>query len=232
LNRRFRSIDAPTARFLTGHSSGGWSSLWLQVTYPEMFGGTWSTAPDVVDFRDYQQVNLYQSGSNIYVNENGQERPIARGNGRVLLWYRGFSKMEWVLGHGGQLHSFEAVFSPRGRDGKPLLLFDRETGAVDLKVARSWEKYDIRLILERNIKTLGPKLRGKVHVFMGDVDTYYLDGATKLLKKSLESLDSDAVVEFHPGKNHGTLMTRQLVGRIHREMVSSFLKHHSVADGE
>jgi Putative esterase len=228
-DRRFRSVAAPTARFLTGHSSGGWSSLWLQVAYPDAFGGTWSTAPDPVDFRDFQQINLYRPGENMYVDADGRQRPIARAGDRVLLWYRGFARMEWVLGHGGQLHSFEAVFSPRGADGQPRLVFDRETGEVETTVARTWERYDIRLVLGRNWPTLGPKLEGKLHVFMGDQDTFYLEGATMLLKKSLERLGSDAVVEIHEGKDHGTLLTRELRDRIRHEMTAAFLEHHPQA---
>ena len=225
-DRKFRSIAAPTARFLTGHSSGGWSSLWLQVTYSEHFGGTWSTSPDPVDFRDFQRINLYSPGENMYLDNKGNKRPLARRGDQVTLWYKGFADMEWTLGPGGQLHSFEAAFSPRGKDGKPLLVWDRKTGEVHTEVAKTWEKYDIRLILERNWKTLGPKLTGKLHVIMGDGDTFYLEGATKLLKKSLADLNSDAIVELVPGKDHFNLFRGGLAMRIRREMVSQFLQHH------
>lgn len=224
--KTFRAIPQPTARFLTGHSSGGWSSLWLQVTYPEFFGGTWSTSPDPVDFRDFQRIDLYRPGENMYVDARGNRRPIARAGGRVLLWYKDFAEMERVLGYGGQLHSFEAAFSPRGKDGRPRLLWDRKTGRVNTDVARTWEKYDIRLVLERHWKTLGPKLKGKLHVHMGDKDTFYLEGATVLLKKSLERLHSDAVVEIHPGKDHGSLLSGALLRRMRAEMVDAFLQHH------
>lgn len=226
LDRRFRSIAEPSARFLTGHSSGGWSSLWLQVAYPDQFGGTWSTAPDPVDFRDFQRIDLYRPSENMYVDAQGNRRPLARVRGRVLLWYKGFADMERVLGPGGQLHSFEAVFSPRGKDGKPRLLWDRKTGRIDTHVAKTWEKYDIRLVLERNWKTLGPKLAGKLHIHTGDADTFYLEGAVKLLKQSLKDLHSDAVVEIHPGRDHMNLLDRSLRNRIRREMVAVFLKTH------
>ncbi len=226
---RFRSVGVPAARFLTGHSSGGWSSLWLQVTYPDDFGGTWSTAPDPVDFRDFQRINIY-AGDNMYFDEQGERRPLARAGNRVLLWYKDFADREWVLGPGGQLHSFEAVFSPRDPDGLPKLLWDRDTGEIDPEVAHSWEAYDIRLILERNWSTLAPKLRGKLHVFMGDQDTFHLEGATILLKESLEKLGSDAVVEIHEGKNHSSLLTRELQNRIRTEMAEAFLKSQEAAE--
>jgi hypothetical protein len=127
------------------------------------------------------------------------------------------------MGHGGQLESFEAVFSPRGIDGKPRRLWDRATGAIDADVAKAWEPYDIRLKLERNWATLAPKLAGKLHVYTGDIDTFYLDGAARLLQKSLRDLESDAVVEMFPGLDHGTigLAVRE---RIRKEMAAAYQK--------
>ncbi len=230
-DQQFRTIPQPTARFLTGHSSGGWSSLWVQITHPDTFGGVWSTAPDPVDFRDFQQIDLFCQDENMYADTDGKPRPLARRDGQVLVWYRDFAEMEDTLGPGGQLHSFEAVFSPRTKDGSPALLWNRKTGAVDTDVANTWKKYDIRLYLERDWDELREKLAGKLHVFMGDEDTFYLEGATKLLKKSLKKLGSDAVVELHPGKDHGTLMSQELRARIRLEMAEQFLQHHSVKSG-
>ena len=226
LDTQFRTVAAPTARFLTGHSSGGWSSLWLQVAYPEVFGGTWSTSPDPVDFRDFQQINLYQPGENMYRDAAESRRPLARNGSQVLLWYDDFDHTEEVLGYGGQLHSFEAVFSPRGPDGKPLRLWSRQTGAIDTTLAKTWEKYDIRLVLDRQWPELGPKLAGKLHVYQGELDTFYLDGATRLLKESLARLKSDAIVEIVPGKNHSDLLTAELNLQLRAEMVTMFLKYH------
>lgn len=207
-------------RLVTGHSSGGWSSLWLQVTYPDTFHGCWSTSPDPVDFRDFQRVDIYQHGVNLFTDSLGGKRPLARRGSVPALFTKGFSDMEVVMGRGGQLGSFEAVFSPRGTDGQPLKLWDRKTGAIDATVAKAWEKYDIRLVLERNWGALGPKLKGKLHVWMGDVDTFYLDGATRLLKESLATLKSDAVVEMFPGKDHG-LIDVALRDRMKKEMAAA-----------
>lgn len=212
-------------RFSTGHSSGGWSSLWLQVAYPDTFAGCWSTAPDPVDFRDFQMVDIYAKGVNIFTDPEGKRRPLSRPGARgQQIFYQPFSDMEEYMGRGGQLGSFEAVFSPRGPDGKPMKLWDRKTGAVDPKVAQEWEKYDIRLVLERNWKTLGPKLAGKVHIYMGDEDTFYLDGATRLLKTALADLKSDAVVEMFPKRNHGTLVDAALRKRMNEEMAETAKK--------
>ena len=223
LEKQFRVDARPAARFLTGHSSGGWSSLWLMVSHPDDFAGTWSTSPDPVTFEDFQFINLYAAGENMYVDRKGARRPIARQGNSPVLWYRDFDVMEEALGPGGQLHSFEAVFSPRGADGKPIRIWDRKTGAVNTEAAKAWETYDIRLILERNWPTLGSKLRGKLNVHMGDLDTFYLEGATRLLGESLKKLGSDAVVEMHPGKDHGSIMTPQLLARLRAEMVAKYL---------
>ena len=223
LDKQFRTDARPQARFLTGHSSGGWSSLWLMVSHPDDFAGTWSTSPDPVDFRDFQRINLYAAGENMYSDRAGERRPIARRGQQVALWYRDFDVMEEALGIGGQLHSFEAVFSPRGSDGKPVRVWDRNSGTVNTEATKAWEVYDIRLVLERNWPTLGPKLRGKLHVHMGDLDTFYLEGATRLLGESLKKLDSDAVVEMHAGHDHGSLLSPQLMGRLQAEMVAKYL---------
>jgi Putative esterase len=221
IDRTFRTVARPEARLLTGHSSGGWSSLWLQCTYPDVFGGVWSTSPDPVDFRDFQQMDLYAPGANLFTDAQGKPRPLARQEDTPVLFFKPFSDMETVLGHGGQLQSFEAVFSPRGADGRPRPLYDRATGAVDPGVARAWGKYDINRLLTQNWKRLGPKLAGKLHVYTGEKDTFYLEGAARLLQRSLASLGSDAVVEIVPGKDHGTLLGDDMRARIAREMAET-----------
>jgi hypothetical protein len=227
IDAQFRTVAEPTARFVTGHSSGGWSSLWLQVAYPDVFGGVWSTSPDPVDFRDYQQVNLYANPpQGMYTDEAGERRPIARRGETPVLWYDSLSRMDDCLGRGGQLRSFEAVLSPLGDDGLPLPMYDRESGEVDPTVAQAWEAYDIRLKLERNWAELGPKLAGKLHVTMGDRDTFYLEGAVRQLRGTLQQLRSDADVRLLEGEDHGSLLTPALFSEMRRQMTASYRAHH------
>jgi S-formylglutathione hydrolase FrmB len=200
---KFHGAKSADRRFVSGMSSGGWSSLWLQVAYPDFFGGVWSHCPDPVDFRDFQKINLYAPSMNLFTDESGGKRPVARGEGdNVALFMRDFIAQEEVMGPGGQIHSFEAVFSPRLPDGTPRLIFDRTTGAIDADAAKTWEPYDLRLKLEREWAILEPKLKGKIHVYAGGLDTFYLEGAAKLLQESLKALGSDAVVEVIPGMPH------------------------------
>ena len=223
----YRANPSPRSRLLNGHSSGGWSSLWLMVTYPDVFGGVWSTSPDPVDFRDFQRIDLYARGESMFRDPVGGRRPIARKGDRAVLFYDGFSKMEDAIGDGGQLHSFEAVFSPSGRDGRPRPLWDRATGVIDPEVARAWQSYDLRLVLERNWSVLGPKLQGKLHVVVGDLDTFYLEGAVSLLKSSLRNLGSDAAIDILPGRDHSSVLDARLAERFDREIAEALgaLRH-------
>lgn len=222
----FRVVSAPTARFLGGHSSGGWSSLWLQVTYPDSFGGTWSVAPDPVDFHDFQGIDLYADGASMYRDEKGRRRPLARQGEQVMIWYEDFARMEVPYGEGGQLRSFEWVFSPRGEDGLPMPLYDRETGAVNAEVARAWKRYDIGHVLEENWTDLGPKLEGKLNVIMGSIDTFYLDGASRRLDATLEGLGYTGAVEMIEGGDHGSVATPALRKRIFDQIMARFEAAH------
>jgi S-formylglutathione hydrolase FrmB len=222
LEQAYRFDPIPAARFVGGHSSGGWSSLWLQVAHPDFFGGVWSTAPDPVDFSHFQTVDIYASDANMYVSADGGRVPVARRGDTPFAYTRDFCAMEDVYGEGGQLRSFEWVFSPRSADGHPRRLWDRATGAVDPDVAEAWKAYDIRLVLEENWERLGPRLAGKLNVFCGDADTFYLDGAVARLKEAMERLGADAVVEIHAGRDHGSLLSAELIERMDREMVEAY----------
>ena len=227
IDQRFRTIARPSARFLGGHSSGGWSSLWLQVQYPDRFAGVWSTAPDPVDFRDWQGTNLYEPGANVYRSSAGARKPLARGRGQVLLWYDSFTKMDDALGRGGQIRSFEAVFSPLDKTGTPARCWDRKTGAVDPEIVEAWKQFDISLLLQQNWETMKGPLAGKIHVLMGTKDTFYLTRAAELLAERLRGLGSDARIEFLEGRNHFNLIDAATQHRIHSEMAQRFLKNNA-----
>ncbi|MFN0087865.1 MAG: alpha/beta hydrolase [Blastocatellia bacterium] len=230
LEKRFRAEPRPRARFLTGHSSGGWSTLWLQVTYPDFFGGTWSTAPDPVDLRSWTGINATPgSKDNAYREADGSPKQLVRRGGKWIASIEEFARQEEVLGeYGGQFASFEWVWSPRGPDGRPLKLFNRVSGELNPEVLKYWEKYDIRLILERNWTKLGPKLRGKIHVICGDADTFRLEEGVKLLCGFFKGKGSDAVCELVPERDHGNLYQPYqtypdgLGARIQREMEAAY----------
>jgi hypothetical protein len=204
LERNYRMDARPSGRFLTGHSSGGWATLWLQTRYPSMFGGTWSTSPDPSDFHDFTGADLYRPGANVYVDKNGKPIPLVRMNGRDVASLEDFARLEAVLGPvGGQMASFDWVFSPKGADGRPAQMFDRRTGAVDPAVASYWrDHYDIAYRLEHDWRQLRGKLDGKIHVIVGTADTFHLDGAAHRLDGVLRRLGAKDDVRFLPGKTH------------------------------
>jgi S-formylglutathione hydrolase FrmB len=207
LESRYRMDGQASGRLLNGHSSGGWATLWLQVTYPKLFGGTWSTAPDSSDFHDFTGPDLYAPNANVYRRPDGSAWPLLRLNGKVVTTFEQYARQEAVKGeYGGQLASFDWVFSPRGADGRPMPMFDRATGEVDSEVVAYWrEHYDIAHKLQTQWAALKPDLDGKIRVIVGDADTVHLDGAARRLKAVLDGLGAKAEVHFLPGKTHSDL---------------------------
>jgi S-formylglutathione hydrolase FrmB len=204
LEGHYRMDARASGRFLQGHSSGGWATLWLQTAYPKIFGGTWSTSPDPSDFHAFSTIDLYASNANMYHRADGSAEPIIRMHTKVLATMEQLAHLEAALGeYGGQLSSFEWVFSPRGPDGRPLEMFNRATGAVDPKVIEYWgEHYDIAHRIETHWTALAPDLRGKIHLFVGTDDTFYLDGAAHRLQSLLDRLHGQAEFDFLPGRTH------------------------------
>ncbi|TXC74160.1 enterochelin esterase [Sphingorhabdus soli] len=204
LEAKYRMDARPSGRFLTGHSSGGWSTLWLQIAYPKVFGGSWPTSPDPSDFHDFTNIDLYAPGANFYSDAKGEAPPLIRDKGKVIASIADFGRLEAALGpYGGQFASFEWVFSPRCPDGRPCTIFDRATGAVDPKVAAYWrDHYDIAHIVARDWPTLKPDLDGKIHLIVGSADTFYLDGPAHRLQAVLDGLGAKSSFRYLPGKTH------------------------------
>ncbi|MEP6707799.1 MAG: alpha/beta hydrolase-fold protein [Pyrinomonadaceae bacterium] len=220
LEKQFRMDAQPNGRFLNGHSSGGWSTLWLQVNYPDVFGGTWSTSPDPVDFHEFTGPDLTKTPpQNFYRGPDSKPYNLVRYHGREIMTLEEYARLERVEGYfGGQMASFEAVFSPRAADGQPMPLFDRDTGRIDPFVQKAWERYDINRLLRENWAKLGPKLQGKLHIIVGTADTFHLERAVYLLRDTLKTLGSDAKIEFIEGRDHFDLYQGGLAERIAREM--------------
>lgn len=237
LESRYAAIPSATGRFLHGHSSGAWASLWLQLSFPDTFGGTWSSAPDPVDFSKFQVVNIYEA-ENAYWDTNGHPYPTSRSNGSVACSNRDENLVERVLGrgNGGQWDAFFAVFGPRGADGMPIPLFDKVSGDIDRSVAKYWERFDICKLLEKHPELLTTKLRGKIHVFCGVEDTYYLDLACrsllKLVGNSKDNAQDGSVVPNYvalvPG-DHTTIRSRAHYVQVYSEIAAAFKGSAKVA---
>lgn len=204
IETKYRMDAHRDARFVQGHSSGGWASLQLEVNYPKVFGGTWSTSPDPSDFHDFTGVDLYTEHANMYHRPDGTPYPLIRDKGQVIATIEQFARLEQVLGpYGGQLASFDWTFSPKSPGGQPEQMFDRNNGSVDPKVVAFWhDHYDLANVLEMHWAERSADLKGRIHVFVGTADTFYLDGAAHKLDARLQKLDADAHFTFIPDRTH------------------------------
>ena len=174
------------------------------MRYPKLFGGTWSTAPDSSDFRDFSGIDLYAADANVYRKPDGSAWPLMRDKGQVVASFEQFARLEEIVGPvGGQLASFEWVFTPRGADGRPMPMFDRGSGQVDAMVIDYWwTHYDIAERIRRDWPRLKPDLDGKLHVYVGTADTFYLDGGARKLKETLDAVGARADLRFVPDRTH------------------------------
>jgi hypothetical protein len=209
LESKYRMDGKPEGRLLNGHSSGGWATLQLQVNYPKVFGGTWSTSPDPSDFHDFTGPDLYAANANMYRRADGSPVPIFRDKGKVIATMEQFAKLEAVLGpYGGQISSFDWVFSPKGKDGAPEPMFDRETGDVNPRVVAYWhDHYDLAYLTESRWAENGPSLKGRIHLFVGTADTFYLDGPAHKYEAVLNRLGAEPHFTYVPDRTHFDLYT-------------------------
>lgn len=204
LEKRYRMDARRNGRLLNGHSSGGWATLQLEVDYPKIFGGTWSTSPDPSDFHDFTGPDLYAPNANVYTKPDGTPWPLVRDHGKIVATFEQFAKLEAVLGpYGGQMSSFDWVFSPKSDSGAPQQMFDRKTGIVNPSVVAYWrDHYDLAHIVEANWATRAADLAGRIHVIVGTADTFYLDGSAHKFEAVLTRLGAKASFKYLPDKTH------------------------------
>jgi hypothetical protein len=195
IEKLFRGIGAGWARFLYGGSTGGWESMAVQMFYPDHYNGAFIACPDPVDFRAYTHINIYEDKNAFF--RQGPHTQIAQPGerdylGRTLATIQGMNQYELALGSharsGEQFDIWQAVYGPVGKDGYPQPIFNKETGEIDHNVAAYWkEHYDLTAILQRDWATLGPKLEGKLNIYVGTFDTYFLNDAVYLLEDFLKT---------------------------------------------
>lgn len=229
IENKYRGIGDGRARVVDGGSTGGWVALALQVFYPDFFNGAWAFCPDSVDFRSFQLINIYDD-ENAYVNPHGFERPASReASGDVRYTMRHECQLENVLGRGdswslsgGQWGAWNATYGPRAADGQPVPLWNPTTGAIDRKIATHWRRYDLRRHLEENWLELGPKLRGKLHIWVGEADDFFLNNAVHRLDSFLSHARPayEGSITYGPGQGHcwmgisETVMMKQMARRV------------------
>jgi hypothetical protein len=213
IDKRLRTINQPWARVTDGGSTGGWISLAHQILYPDYYGGVWSYCPDSVTFTDVEGINVYKDDNAFYRTLDWRTVPIINTrevNGHVRLTSEQRNHMELVNGtrgrSGEQLDIWSAVFGPLGKDGYFEPLFDKKTGAINKSVAEYWRShYDLLEYLKRNWTTVGPKLVGKIHVYTGTADNFFLNNSTKELEEWMKTTENPHYTGFFlygDGKGH------------------------------
>ncbi|MGH7559694.1 MAG: hypothetical protein ACRENB_01610, partial [Gemmatimonadales bacterium] len=213
IERKYRGIGQGWARFTYGGSTGGWEAMAVQVFYPDEFNGAWVACPDPIDFRAYTIVDLYKDRNAYYLDSRWKRTPRPGHRnwlGQVDATLQEMNHRELALGSrgrsGDQWDIWQAVYSPVGPDGYPKPIWDKLTGEIDRSVAEYWrEHYDLSHILKRDWKALGPRLRGKLKIYVGDMDNYYLNNAVYLVEEFLrEAKDppADAEVDYGDRAEH------------------------------
>ena len=212
IEEQFRGIGQGWARFTYGGSTGGWEALAVQVFYPDAFNGCYAACPDPIDFRHYVTVNIYEDKNAYWIDGDFRRTPRPEHRdylGHITAFMKDYNQMELALGansrSGDQYDIWQAVYGPVGEDGYPQPIWDKYTGEIDHEVAEYWkENYDLAHIMKRDWKTLGPKLKGKIHIYCGDMDNYYLNNAVYLTEEFLESTDPyyDGEVDYGDRAEH------------------------------
>jgi hypothetical protein len=195
LEKKYRALGSGWARFLYGGSTGGWEALAAQMFYPKEYNGCWAACPDPIDFRAYTVVNIYEDKNAYFVEGPWLKVPrpgIRNYLGHLSATLEQMNRRELVLGthsrSGQQWDIWEAVFSPVGPDGYPRRIWDKRTGVIDRDVAEYWrEHYDLSHILQRDWPKIGKDLEGKIHLYVGDMDNFYLNNAVYLVEDFLKS---------------------------------------------
>jgi hypothetical protein len=227
LESQFPIVNSSTGRFLTGHSSGGWTSLWLQIQYPDFFGGVWASSPDPVDLRDFFGVDLTPgSKSNMYFNKKHIPRPAYRG---TTLSQKEFiaseeeenpERNEWI--------AYEAAWGKKNADGKPQKLFDRDTGKLQQETLVQWQNYNLRKLIEDRWELYGTTYTSKLHLYCGTEDTFFLEQPLKLFCARLENFGAKGNCTFIEGRTHINLYKNSpefpegLSKHQYREMIKVF----------
>jgi len=194
------------ANLLHGHSSGGWTSLWLQINYPKVFGGAWSSSPDQVDFRNYQNKNIYETDNMFYDAAGNLLADVTIAGRFPVISAKDFYRTENVIYRGSQLRSFDAVFGGYDTEGNRIRLVNLPDGSINKNAIPLWKRYDLSLLLRANWNDLQKDLNGKIRISVGTSDNFHLHHAVRLLEEEMKKLDANMEFTYYPG-DHFTLFT-------------------------
>ncbi len=219
LSKNYRISTNSNHHFIVGQSSGGYAALWLQLNYPASFGGAWAVSPDPVDFSDFTSVNLYVKNANMYYDASGKLRPFFFMNGKYISTLKNYASFEYFLGNGGQMQSFEAAFGLLDKKTKkPRELFDRQTGAVNAAVVKSWKSYDLGEYLLTNYSKITAEVDNKIFLYAGADDSFFLNRPVEIFKQKALKLHAKATIEIIPNANHWSIWSEEFTRQMHNDM--------------
>jgi len=245
LEERYHLISNSSARLLKGHSSGGWSVLWLALNYPETFDNCWCISPDPVDFQRLERVDIYHQ-DNLYFDRDSRAGHIMltrseRSAENPYPTARTENLIEEVLGpdntSGEQWDSWSAVFGPRNSSGHPAALIDPSTGVIDHAVADQYKSHDIAELLRNDPERYAPIFHGNVRLLVGERDTFFLNEAVELLKQTLDNYpnrtpakDRRGYIKIAAGADHGSVLKSPEGMAMPGEMLDHVRLHHHIPD--
>lgn len=243
LESKLRLVAQPEARIITGHSSGGWSALWLQLNHPEVFGACWASAPDPIDFSAFQMTDLYRD-ENIFVDGSGAQTPSFRyilnpmDPPATLMTVRQEIGMELAIDPDGrsgqQWAAWNACFSPRDdATGLPKPMFDPRSGAIHRDIVQAWSAYDITRLVDQRWQQIGPVALNKVRLVCGDIDSYFLNRAVERFKAMVERRRGEQApgagyIRIVEGATHDTIVAKTFIQW--NEEMRDYLIGHGLQD--
>lgn len=238
LESTYKLQPTPDARLLNGFALGGWSAIWLQLHHADVFGGCWAAAPTPLDFHALQTVDLYHD-ENVFRNDSGGSRYAYRTPGREVdqmipsMTVQQMVQMERALDptgrSGGLWQTLTAIYSPvdaqTGRTKPPIQPL---TGAK-LDAADHWAAYDVAKLVQEQWETYGAIALNRLHIFCGELDSYYFDRATHRFAELLQrkrTADAPAAgsIVFTEGATHENLL-RYVFDDINEQMRSHLQSH-------
>ncbi|KAI1171169.1 Alpha/Beta hydrolase protein [Nemania sp. FL0916] len=240
IDAKFNTVAAPYARIQDGGSTGGWISIASVIYRPDLFGACFSSYPDSLDFRSHQDIALY-TNTNAYVKPDGTVinsiRTFDNNTEEVVLatvaqenhWEHVFgtssrSSLQWDV--------WNAVFGAQGLNGYPLEPWDKVTGEIYPDAVNLWRELDFDLSYYvgshwRGAKNLGEVLHGRIFLYVGTHDNYYLNEGVANFAQRVSSLGGPdwANVTIAEGQNHGGNYQRRDTWD-YLELVASWVKDH------
>ena len=227
LLNKFKISKNPRNLFLTGHSSGGWSVVWLILRNPENFGGAWATAPDPLDFKDFYGIDLTEgSKDNMLKSPDGKAKTFYMSN-------RDNPEHSSLSGFGvisNEISSDELRYGKKSAGDRSTLIYNRKTGELNQEVLKEWSNFDLSVQVIKNPDAYNPGLK-KLKIITGTLDNFFLDRPTRLFCNKIEKLNFSNICTFVPNKNHLDLYSPHNLYQdgldvlIYKEMFSKLSPH-------